>query len=239
MQQRSAGAGWWGYVRAGGAVAFAASIAYFAWAYATWMSAPVATAESPLRPALANAGLFAAFALHHSLFARAPFKALMARLVPPEIERAAYVWIASLLFAFVTFCWQPVPGLAWQVDGVAAWLLHALQASAVVIGVLAGRQIGGRNLAGTGGPHDHSAGPPRLSTGGPYRVVRHPLSLALLLAVWPVAVMTGTRLTFALLAMVYVLIATPLEERDLARGWGAAYDAYRQRVRFRLIPYVY
>jgi protein-S-isoprenylcysteine O-methyltransferase Ste14 len=35
------------------------------------------------------------------------------------------------------------------------------------------------------------------------------------------------------------VIATPWEERSLEREFGAAYRRYKQRVRWRIVPYVY
>jgi protein-S-isoprenylcysteine O-methyltransferase Ste14 len=42
-----------------------------------------------------------------------------------------------------------------------------------------------------------------------------------------------------LLFTIYVLVAIPLEERDLSRGFGKSYDDYARRVRYRLVPGVY
>ena len=51
--------------------------------------------------------------------------------------------------------------------------------------------------------------------------------------------MTGDRLIFAGISTLYLLIAMPFEERSLAMSFGRAYDEYRERVRFRIVPYVY
>ena len=69
---------------------------------------------------LTDIALFTAFATHHSVFARNSVRALVARTVPPELERSAYVWVASLLLIIVCAWWRPVPGALWAVTGVAA-----------------------------------------------------------------------------------------------------------------------
>jgi len=51
--------------------------------------------------------------------------------------------------------------------------------------------------------------------------------------------MTVNRLAFALMSLAYLAVAIPLEERALRREFGQAYDTYRRRVRWRVIPGVY
>jgi protein-S-isoprenylcysteine O-methyltransferase Ste14 len=57
--------------------------------------------------------------------------------------------------------------------------------------------------------------------------------------VWFAPVMTGSRLTFAIVSTAYLVIAVPFEERALRRDFGARYDDYRRRVRWRMVPGVY
>jgi hypothetical protein len=49
-----------------------------------------------------DAALFAAFAAHHSVFARDPVKRGLAHVVPERLLRSIYVWAASLLLVAVT-----------------------------------------------------------------------------------------------------------------------------------------
>jgi protein-S-isoprenylcysteine O-methyltransferase Ste14 len=51
--------------------------------------------------------------------------------------------------------------------------------------------------------------------------------------------MTGSRLVFAAVSTVYLLIAIQFEERSLRRTAGAAYSEYARQVRWRLVPYLY
>ena len=51
--------------------------------------------------------------------------------------------------------------------------------------------------------------------------------------------MTATRAVFALVSTAYVAMAIPWEERGLVDTFGAEYDGYRRRVRWRMIPFVY
>lgn len=227
-------------VQLSGGVVFIASIAWFAWTYATTFGVPAASGGSATRPAMINTLWFTLFAAHHSIFAREGVKKALARVIPMVYERTVYVWIASILFTLMTLNWQAVPGVLWQVDRPFAFLLHAVQAFGFYFGFKAGRRFDVKELAGVRyNEADRVHPPPVLSDRGPYGLVRHPLNLSLMLIVWPVATMTWTRLVFAVCATVYFLIAIPLEERDLRRGWGKEYDDYSRRVRWRMIPLVY
>ncbi|NNK33924.1 MAG: isoprenylcysteine carboxylmethyltransferase family protein, partial [Xanthomonadales bacterium] len=71
---------------------------------------------------------------------------------------------------------------------------------------------------------------PPFAVVGFYRFVRHPLYSGLFLAFWATPDMSLGHLVFALGMTVYVLLAVPLEERDLASHLGRAYGSYAQRV---------
>src|SRR5882672_8440681 len=99
------------FVWTGGGL-FVASLATLAWWY-TWPlgKAELAPGGRPDLTALAmDALVFSVFALHHSLFARAPIKAWLAHLVPDRLLRSVYVWIASLLLIAVCVAWRPIGG---------------------------------------------------------------------------------------------------------------------------------
>src|SRR5262245_61211866 len=99
-----------------GGAAFVVSLLVFLYGYLIWFGDPVAGAE-PLRAIVVDLILFSVFALHHSLFARGPIKAFVKRVVPPELERSTYTWIASLLLILVCALWVPVPGELYHATG--------------------------------------------------------------------------------------------------------------------------
>ena len=76
-------------------------------------------------------------------------------------------------------------------------------------------------------------------TRGAYGRVRHPIYTGWILAVFATSPMTMTRLVFAVVSGLYNLIAIPLEERTLVRASGGAYDGYRGKVRWKLVPGLY
>lgn len=203
------------------------------------------------RPVLMNSLLFAAFAVHHSAMARDAAKRWLARCIPSALERTLYVWVASVLFILVCWAWQDIPGELYRIGGWTRWLFYAAQTAGALLAVGSARSIDVLELAGIrqvqrwiAGDHETPRFHPAnreaaLQTTGPYRFVRHPIYLGWLLLVFGTPVMTLSRWTFAVLSTVYLLVGISLEERALRREFGAAYDAYARRVRWRVLPGVY
>ena len=219
----------------GGATSFVISLVYFLFTYAITFGV---VATGPVAPGDVawNFALFTAFALHHSVFARTPVRARLARTVPPGIERSLYVWLASLLLILVCALWRPISGAAWQVDGVRALPFYALQLAGIWLTLRSAAIIDVGELAGLKvADVQHIAFEPT----GPYGWVRHPIYAGWFLVVFAVPVMTLTRLEFALTSAAYILIAIPLEERTLRATAGDAYARYTTRVRWRLMPGIY
>lgn len=189
-------------------------------------------------PVAVDVLLFTMFALHHSVFARERARALMRRLVPQGLERSVYVWIASLMLAGVCALWRPVPGTVWQAGGVAVWCLRAVQVAGVWLTIRSAAAIDVFELAGIrqGAP---GATPSEFKTTGPYGRMRHPIYSGWLAIVFAEPTMTATRLVFAVVSGVYLLIAIPLEERSLRATTGGAYERYERAVPWKLIPGVF
>jgi protein-S-isoprenylcysteine O-methyltransferase Ste14 len=197
-----------------------------------------------------NVALFTVFAVHHSVFARDTVRRRVMRLVTPARERAFYVWVASALFIAVCALWQPVAGVAWQIDPPLRILLWALQAlgayltvrSAAIIDiwVLSGvaQARAGRALSGPPGEADKPR-PTTFTAVGPYGWVRHPIYTGWFLLVFAVGTMTATRLVFALVSCAYLVLAIPFEERALRASAPGAYDEYARQVRWKLFPGIY
>jgi protein-S-isoprenylcysteine O-methyltransferase Ste14 len=183
----------------------------------------------------ADAGLLTAFALHHSVFARAWVKARMTRLVPAALERSVYVWIASVLLILVCTLWRRIGGTLYDVAGWRAVAHSGLQIFGVWLIARAAAGIDPLELAGIRTQTTHAG----LQTAGPYAWVRHPLYLGWILALFGTAHMTADRLAFGVITTVYLLVAVPWEEQSLVDAFGEEYRRYQRRVRWRILPYVF
>jgi protein-S-isoprenylcysteine O-methyltransferase Ste14 len=184
--------------------------------------------------------LFTLFAAHHSVFARATMKRRVAALVSDRLERTLYVVVASVLFVALLWGWRTVPGVAWRAAGATAAGLTALQVAGLVLTALASRRLGVLELAGLRPVRRPSPGAAiTLERTGLYGLVRHPIYFGWALMVWPAPVMTGSRLLFAILSTLYLVVAIPLEERTLVEDFGDAYRDYQRDVRWRMVPGVY
>ena len=222
-----------------GALVFVGSLFFFVARYAWGMDgAPPGTT---LPAVVLNVVLFSVFALHHSIFARSGAKDWVKRSWPPALERSVYVWISSLLFICVCGLWQPVPGLWWEVDGAGRTVMQVAQLGAAIVVFAAARRLDVLDLAGVLQVLDlgRPTPSPKLYTRGLYALVRHPIYLGWLFFVWLAPTMNGTRATFAIVSCVYLFVAVPFEERDLRRTFGAAYEGYSRKVRWRILPFIF
>jgi protein-S-isoprenylcysteine O-methyltransferase Ste14 len=225
-----------GLVRWVGASLFLVSLLSFAAIYTFRLRIPAPNNDGALRDAIANVILFTVFALHHSLMARTGAKAWITRMVPPDLERSTYVWIASLLFLAVCWLWQPLPGTVWHVRGPGLFL-YVAQFFGVVITIAAARMVGVWELAGVRQPD--ATKPAQFSATGPFSLVRHPIYLGWILIVFPVPAMTTSQLLFAVVSTAYLAAAIPFEERSLVDTYGDQYRTYQREMKWRLIPFVW
>lgn len=220
-----------------GAVLFVVSLGYFLYAYLVVYGRPVPRGPV-LLPAAIDVVLFSVFALHHSVFARTGAKAWITRIVPAVLERSIYALVASLLFIAVCGWWRPVPGDLYELPGAWRWLGLAVQIAGIVLTFLGSRALDVLDLAGVRAVLPRRSAAP-LITSGVYGIVRHPLYFGWVLLVFGTPHMTATRAIFAVVSTAYLAIAIPWEERGLVTTFGPAYEQYRRRVRWRMLPGIY
>ncbi len=190
---------------------------------------------TPLGKALAVDGaLLLLFALQHSGMARSGFKRWWTRVVPKPIERSTYVLFASLALALLFWQWRPIGGVVWSVGGVWRPVLLGVSLAGWGIVFISTWLTSHWDLFGLRQAWLYMKGEPQsgleLSMRGFYRMVRHPIYLGFTIAFWATPTMTVGHMVFAVGTLAYMLMAIQLEERDLLRIYGDAYQAYRQRV---------
>ena len=190
--------------------------------------------ESVAVAVLIDAALIALFGLQHSVMARPAFKKAWTRIVPAPIERSTYVLFASAVLSLLMWQWRPIDGAVWgfgpagsavmiAISGI-GWALLFLSTFLINHFELFGlRQTFARifNLADA---------EPAFRTPFLYRVVRHPLYLGFLLAMWAAPTMTLGHLLFSSLMTAYIVLAIGFEEKDLIGVFGSAYVNYREKV---------
>lgn len=185
-------------------------------------------------PWLIDFGWLLVFSLQHSGMARRAWKKWLTRWFPKALERSLYVAASGILLAALTFGWQPLPGESlWHgpLWIAAISLLAALGAGLCNVWFDHAAFFGLRQAwAG----NSDAIGSLRIE--GPYRYVRHPLMVGLLITLWAQPIMPPELLLLNAGMTVYILIAIRLEERDMVRVHGAAYEEYRRKVP-ALIPY--
>jgi protein-S-isoprenylcysteine O-methyltransferase Ste14 len=125
---------------------------------------------------------------------------------------------------------------AWTIDGDATrWLGIAALAVGGVLRIwpmfVLGRRFSGLVAIQPG--HE-------LATGGPYRWVRHPSYLGMMLGFfgWALVFRSAVGVVAAVLGFPLLADRIDAEERLLAGRFGAAYDEYRRRT-WRLVPGIY
>jgi protein-S-isoprenylcysteine O-methyltransferase Ste14 len=220
-----------------GALLFLLSLLSFVLVYGWRLRLPAPDTGSTVRDAIVNIVLFTVFALHHSIMARTGAKAWITRLVPHDLERSVYVWIASLLFLAVCWMWRPLPGVVWHTTGVAFWMVLGIQMAGAALTLRAAAIVGVWELAGVRQP-DHTR-PIEFRASGPFGIVRHPIYLGWVVMVFATPAMTASRLLFAVVSTAYLVAAIPLEEASLRQAFPAKYAAYQRQMRWRLIPGVW
>ncbi|CAM4162780.1 Putative protein-S-isoprenylcysteine methyltransferase [Mycobacterium basiliense] len=184
---------------------------------------------------LVNLALLGLFGAQHSVMARPGFKRWWTRLVPSPIERSTYVLLASAALILLYWQWRTIPAVVWDVHNSAGrvllWALFWLGwatvfASSFMVNhfdLFGLRQV---YLAWREKPYTDIG----FRTSLLYRLVRHPIMLGFIIAFWAAPTMTAGHLLFAIGATGYILIALPLEERDLVRALGNQYQDYRRDV---------
>lgn len=193
-------------------------------------------ATRPLAEALLiDVGLIALFGVQHSVMARARFKRWWTSIVPPAAERSTFVLASTLVVAALLYFWVPMPGSLWHATSsslqTALWVMFGLGWGLLLVSTFL---IDHFELFGLRQVwayfRRHEASTPAFKTPGPYRWVRHPMMLGIVVGFWATPHMTMGHLVLALGMTGYVLVGTALEERDLLRHFGRRYAAYRERV---------
>jgi methanethiol S-methyltransferase len=185
---------------------------------------------------------FVVWALGHSLTAARPVKRLVRQAVGERayagFYRFVYNVVSLLTFLpvlYVLAFYVPAT-VIWSVPLPWAWLMLGVQGVGLLgllislfytnaFSFLGLRQVW-RYLQGVPDPDP----PARFVSTGPYALVRHPLYLFSMLALWFTPVLTLNILLFNLLATLYFWLGSWHEERRLLAEFGRQYRHYQHKV---------
>ena len=180
-----------------------------------------------------DVALLLLFGLQHSVMARPRFKAWWTRFVPHAIERSTYVLASSAVLIAIYACWQPIPTVLWTVSGFAGTAITALFFAGVGTVLFATFLIDHFDLFGLRQValffRNREYANRDFVQPALYRWIRHPLYLGFFITFWATPSMSVGHLLFALGMTGYILVAIPMEERDLANLHGEPYRRWRAR----------
>jgi len=183
---------------------------------------------------LVNTALLLLFGLQHSVMARPGFKSVFTRIVPPSLERSTYVLASSVALILLFWLWRPMPTPLFALEGeiargaaIATYFLGyglVLYSTFLIdhFDLFGLRQVSLRAL-GKGYTEK------RFATPALYKLIRHPIYVGWFVTFWAAPTFSVGHLLFASVMTGYMLVAIPLEERDLAAQLGEPYRSWRAR----------
>jgi len=179
------------------------------------------------------------FFAQHSGMIRRGVRARMARVIAPIYLPAIYAIASGLALAAVVLLWQPSNIRVLSLTGPARVVAHGLSIAAIglfVWGLITLRSFDPLGIAPlTSHLRAKSPKPCAFVVRGAYRLVRHPLYLAVIVLIWACPDGTADRLLFNALWTAWIVGGTVLEEADLVAELGDRYREYRRTVPM-LIP---
>ena len=179
-----------------------------------------------------DVALIALFGVQHSVMARPGFKAWWTRFVPAPIERSVYVLASSAVLIALLAWWRPIPATVWSATGALGTALTALLLGGVGLVLYATFLIDHFDLFGLRQVmlyfRRRSYSERHFAMPALYRFLRHPLYLGWFVTFWATPTMTVGHLLFAMGMSAYILLAIPLEERDLQSLHGESYRRWRE-----------
>jgi protein-S-isoprenylcysteine O-methyltransferase Ste14 len=199
--------------------------------------------ETALLPSLLiDILLLSIFAIQHSVITRPAFKKWITAFISPVIERSTYVLFSSLALLLMYWKWQPITAIVWKAENeTLAMILTGVFFFGWLVSLLSTFMINHFDVFGLKqifeNLKDKIAPSSKFQTNYLYKIVRHPIMLGFIITFWATPLMTLGHLLFAVTTTLYIVVAVKhLEEKDLRKSIGNAYEDYENKVPM-LIPF--
>lgn len=174
------------------------------------------------------------FFVQHSGMVRRGAKERIAKHVPGNYNPAIYSIASGIALLAVVILWQPTDRLLYSAHGLVRWLLLGASAAAIAGFAWGAGALGSFDPFGTQALKDTLRGTASPAATfvvrGPYRYVRHPLYLFMLVFIWSTYRLSIDRLLFNVLWTAWIVVGSKLEERDLLHDFGPVYREYQESV---------
>jgi methanethiol S-methyltransferase len=180
------------------------------------------------------------FFCQHSIMVRKFFRQRVKMIFPEQYDGAIYAITSGIALAVVVLFWQRSQIAILILQDIPKLVVLICNLSGVILFIIGASSLRPFDPLGIGPIRAHlrelQYKPGQFIIRGPYRWVRHPLYLAVLIMIWANPNLTSDRLLFAILWTAWIVIATLLEEHDLTREFGDVYLQYKSSVPM-LIPW--
>jgi methanethiol S-methyltransferase len=180
------------------------------------------------------------FFAQHSGMVRRSAKAQLVALVGSTYQPAIYAIASGIALLAVVLLWQPSGIRLYSLTGSARRIASGLSVGAAglfVWGFLSLRRFDPLGVVVLAGHlFKRPSAPCSFEVRGAYRLVRHPLYLAIIVLFWAFPDVTADRLLFNVFWTAWIVVGAAWEEADLVAEIGDPYRAYRRRVQM-LIPW--
>lgn len=179
------------------------------------------------------------FFIQHSTMIRRSFKDRLGTMIPRVYHGAVYSIASGIVLLALVIFWQGSARMIYSLPDALAVGGRAVYFGAIGLFAWGCLALGSVDFFGVQPIIARLKGTPPtnmpFTVRGPFRWVRHPLYLAMLLAFWSCPAVSLDRLMFNITWTLWTVLATVLEERDLVHEFGDDYRAYQRKVPM-LIP---
>jgi protein-S-isoprenylcysteine O-methyltransferase Ste14 len=187
-----------------------------------------------------NGSLCLLFFAQHSGMIRRAFRRWLAKIVSPNYHGAFYSLASGVVLLVLVVLWQESSRTLLDFQGAERWFMRVIFFLGIAGTIWGMKALGSFDTFGLvpilAKMHGQRQEPITFIVRGPYRWVRHPLYLFMLLLIWSYPDLTVDRLLFNILFTAWIIAGTMLEERDLVNDFGQVYSDYQRHVPM-LIPY--